>query len=288
MHKYRSDNTTKGTGLFILAIMMSQSILAQPAGLADPRPIPRLENGQPSFTPPAGEMGVWNRGDYRSIIPETPEQVALRNRGRVREDPSGLKPNFSDVPFQPWAQELYMWRQEHEIEPYGRCKPTGGYRNMVVPYGTDIVQVPDEQRMYIFQTGGSHSFRTIYLDGRAHPEDLEPSYGGHSVGHWEGDTLIIDTVGFNERGWIDAYGAPTTKMLHLTERLSRLDFGTFSYEMIIDDPGAYTDTWSTGMLMRWTPERETFQFLCQDGNLAQELMVGEGSSGIDRTSSIVP
>jgi hypothetical protein len=288
MHKYRSGKTTTGTGFFILAIVMSQSLSAQPAGLADPRPIPRLENGQISFQVPPGELGVWNRGDYRPIIPETPEQVALRNRGRNRDDPSGLKPNFSDVPFQPWAEELYMWRQEHEIEPYGRCKPTGGFRNMAVPYGTDIVQVPDEQRMYIFQTGGSHTFRTIYLDGRPHPEDLDPSYGGHSVGRWEGDTLIIDTVGINERGWIDAYGAPTTKLLHLTERIERLDFGTFSYEMIIDDPGAYTDTWSTGMLMRWTPERESFQFLCQDNNLAGELMVGEGSSGMDRTSSITP
>ena len=288
MHKYRSSKTTKCTGFFILAIIMTQSLLAQPAGLADPRPIPRLENGQISFQVPPGELGVWNRGDYREIIPDTPEQIALRNRGRVREDPSGLKPNFSEVPFQPWAEELYMWRQEHEIEPYGRCKPTGGYRNMAVPYGTDIVQVPDEQRMYIFQTGGSHSFRTIYLDGRDHPEDLDPSYGGHSIGRWEGDTLIIDTVGFNERGWIGAYGAPTTKLLHLTERIERLDFGTFTYEMIIDDPGAYTETWSTGMLMRWTPERESFQFLCQDNNLAGELMVGEGSSGMDRTSSITP
>ena len=265
-------------------------LLALPAtaqDVASGRPIPRLDDGTPDFAPP-GERGVWNRGDYRAIVPEEPHQVALRNRGRDREDPSGLKPKFSDVPFQPWAEQLYLWRQEHEIEPYGRCKPTGGFRNIAIPYGTDIVQVPEQQRMYIFHTGGSHSFRTIYLDGREHPADLDPSYGGHSVGHWEGDTLVIDTVGFNERGWIDAYGSPTTSKLHLVERITRLDADTLSYEIIIDDPGAYTDTWSTGMLMRWTPDRESFQFLCQDGNLAHELMVGEGSSGIDRTSQIVP
>ena len=90
------------------------------------------------------------------------------------------------------------------------------------------------------------------------------------------------------RRWIDAYGVPTTKQLHLVERLTRLDFNSMTYEMIVDDPGAYTDTWKTGMVMRWTPDVETFQFLCQDGNLAQELMVGGGSSGIDRTSPIVP
>lgn len=270
-----------------LLLILALPAAAQP-DVASARPIPRFDDGTVSFEAPPGEQGVWNRTDYRPIVPETLEQVALRNSGRNTGDPSGLKPLFSQVPFQPWAETLYLWRQQHEIEPYGRCKPTGGFRNMAIPYGTDIVQVPEEQRIYIFHTGGSHSFRTIYMDGRPHPEDLDPSYGGHSVGHWEGDTLVIDTVGFNERGWIDAYGAPTTKQLHLTERITRLDFDSLSYEMIIDDPGAYTDTWSTGMLMNWTPDRETFQFLCQDGNLAHELMVGEGSSGIDRTSSIVP
>jgi hypothetical protein len=181
-----------------------------------------------------------------------------------------------------------MYRLEHEIEPYGRCKPSGGMRNMSIPYGIDIVEVPEEKRLYLFHTGGSHSFRTVYTDGRSHPVDLDPSYGGHSVGHREGDTLVIDTIGFNERGWIDSRGIPNTTKLHLIERITRVDFDTLSYEMIVDDPGAYTATWKTGMLINWTPDQETFQFLCQDGNLADELMVGGGSTSIDRTSPIVP
>ncbi len=253
------------------------------------RPIPRLPYGDISFEAPPGESGVWNRGDYRSVVPDIKEHAALRNINRWDSpDPSGLKPLFTDVPFQPWARELYLWRQQHEIEPYGRCKPTGAYRNIVVPYGTDIVQAIDEEKIYIFFTGGFHGFRTIYMDGRPHPTDMDPSYGGHSVGRWEDDVLIIDTVGFNERGWIDAYGLPNTTKLHVTEKITRLDFETFSYQMIVDDPGAYTAPFSTGMLMHWRSDRESFQFLCQDGNLAQELMVGEGSSGIDRTSSIIP
>lgn len=280
----------KGTVRIALLALMPAfcgQLYAQEAASA--RPIPRLLNGEVSFESPPGESGVWNRGDYRSVLPETSEQAALRNINRWETpDPSGLKPLFSEVPFQPWARELYLWRQQHEIEPYGRCKPTGAFRNIAVPYGTDIVQAVDEKKIYIFHTGGSHSFRTIYMDGRPHPVDMDPSYGGHSVGHWEGDTLVIDTVGFNERGWIDAYGLPNTTQLHVTEKITRLDFDTLTYEMIVDDPGAYTGTFSTGMFMNWTPDRESFQFLCQDGNLAQELMVGEGSSGIDRTSSIIP
>jgi hypothetical protein len=274
----------------LLLAVLAQSLLAQQANQPANanRPIPRLPNGEISFAPP-GEKGVWDRGDYRPIVPENEDQTALRDRGRAAQgDPSELKPTFSEVPFQPWSKELYLWRQVHEIEPYGRCKPAGGFRDMAIPYGTDIVQDVEQKRIYIFHTGGSHNVRTIYMDGREHPRDLEPSYGGHSVGRWEGDVLVIDTVGFNERGWIDAYGTPTTKQLHLTERIKRLSFNQLSYELTIDDPGAYTQPWSTGMLMNWRPNRETFQVLCQDGNLAGQLMVGEGSSGIDRASPIVP
>ncbi len=254
------------------------------------RPIPRLPDGTVSLAPPQGENGVWDRQDYRAILPETEEQTALRDReGNNRDNgPEGLKPNYSAVPFQPWAESLYLYRQTHEGEPYTRCKPGGGYRNMATPYGTDIVQVPEEKRIYIFATGGPHTFRPIYMDGRAHPADLDLSYYGHSVGHWEGDTLVIDTVGINERGWLDARGIPNTKKAHLTERITRMDFNTLRYEMIIDDPGAYTKPWSTGMMMSWTPNRESFEFVCQDGNLAQELMIGAGNNLIDRTSPIVP
>ena len=275
----------------ILASPSAAQTAAQAAAAKDAnKPIPRLSDGHVSFEPPDGEKGVWNRQDYHAITPEKPDEIALRDRGGNGppvEGPEGLKPKVSAIPFQPWAKALWMYRQTHEIEPYARCKPAGGFRNMATPYGTEFVQVPDQQRMYIFQTGGPHSFRPIYMDGRAHPKDLDPSYYGHSVGKWEGDTLVVDTIGFNERGWIDAYGTPTTKQLHLTEKFTRLDFRTLRYEITIDDPGAFTAPFTTGMLMTYAPNREQFEYMCQDGNLASELMVGENIR-IDRTSPIVP
>lgn len=286
-----------GTALAVVCLLsltpwLAQASFAQNAARSGTvRPIPRLPDGTVSFAPPPGENGVWDRQDYRAILPETEEQTALRDRGgnnRRQNGPEGLKPNYSTVPFQPWAESLYLYRQTHEGEPYTRCKPGGGFRNMATPYGTDIVQVPEEKRIYIFATGGPHTFRPIYMDGRPHPADLDPSYYGHSVGHWEGDTLVVDTVGINERGWLDARGIPNTKQAHLTERITRMDFNTLRYEMIIDDPGAYTAPWSTGMLMSWTSNRESFEFVCQDGNLAHELMIGAGNVLIDRTSTIVP
>jgi hypothetical protein len=277
--------------VLVLASLLTQSSFAQTteAKAAAKRPIPRLPDGHPSFGPPPGEKGVWDRGDHRPFVPEKPEQIALRDRGgNDQGDPTGMKPKFSQVPFQPWARELTLYRQTHEIAPYTRCKPAGGFRNMASPYGTEFVQAPEQQRMYIFQTGGPHSFRPIYMDGRPHPKDLDPSYYGHSIGHWEGDTLVVDTVGFNERGWIDGYGSPTTTELHLVERFTRLDLTTMRYEITIDDPGAYTAPWTTGMLITFESDREQFEYVCQDGNLASELMIGSGNKKIDRSSAIVP
>ncbi len=277
--------------VLLLSPVLTLPALAQDfdAAAAAVQPTPRFSDGQVNLQVLAGEKGVWNRQDYRLILAETEEQTADRDlRGGRDDGPPGLKPKFSEVPFQPWAESLFIYRQTHEIEPYTRCKPAGGARNMATPYGTEFVQARDEQRIFIFQTGGPHSFRPIYMDGRAHPEDLDPSYYGHSVGRWEGDVLVIDTVGFNERGWIGARGAPTTKQLHLVERISRPDYDTLRYEITIDDPGAYTAPWTTGMMMSWTPDREQFEYICQDGNLASELMIGAGNTVIDRGSRIVP
>ena len=112
--------------------------------------------------------------------------------------------------------------------------------------------------------------------GRPHPkrEDLVPSYHGHSVGHWEGDTLVIDTVGFNERFWLDRAPVAHTEQLHLIERINRVDFNTMKYEVTIDDPGAYTAPWTTAMGMRWSPGTEVFEYICQENNQSPEGMVG--------------
>jgi hypothetical protein len=272
---------------------MSQRTSAQggqkPA--APPRPAPRTADGRINFGSPPGQKGTWAGVDNRMLLPEKPEQVGARdgNTSLNPPEPGAFpKPKFSEVPFQPWARGLYLYRTNHEFEPYTRCKPAGGSRMVATAYGTDFIDVPEQKRIYITQTGGPHSFRPIFMDGRPHPTDWDPTYYGHSVGHWEGDTLVIDTVGFNERSWIDHRGLPTTEALHLTERITRPDFNTLRYEMTIDDPGAYTKPFTTGMFFRWSNNAEQFEFLCQDGNLAPILMIGGENIKAQRTSRVAP
>ncbi|MDR2212703.1 MAG: hypothetical protein LBE21_03635 [Pseudomonadales bacterium] len=192
------------------------------------------------------------------------------------------------VPFQPWSRTLYDARQIHELEPHARCKPSGVARQFLTPYGVEFVEMKEAGRVYIFDIGGPHTYRTIYMDGRSHPTDLEHTNYGHSVGWWEGDTLVVDTVGFNEDFWLDRRGLPHTEQLHTIERFTRTNDRTIDYRVTVDDPKTYTAQWEGGFNLRWNPGVELFEYSCQQANYAHELMVGQEGSTVDRSSPIVP
>jgi hypothetical protein len=191
------------------------------------------------------------------------------------------------VPFKPWARAVYDDRQAHELEPHTRCKPSGVARQFLTPYGVEFVELPELQRLYIFDVGGPHTYRTVYMDGRSHPAKLMPSFYGHSIGWWEGDTLVIDTKGFNEGFWLDRRGLPHTDALHTIERFTRVDSASIRYEVTVDDSGAYTAPWTARFNLRWENGTELFEYVCQQANYAITLMVGDQES-VDRTSPIIP
>ena len=168
----------------------------------DTRPAPRWPDGRINLgAVPGAEMGSWDA---------TPTSIPLARADAASDfglfaadmsvptDPFlAAKPKLSQIPFQPWARSLFAARVLTRQEPYTRCKPSGAFRQVATAYGTQFVNFPELKQFIIFQTGGSHSFRTIYMDGRQHPKDLAPSYYGHSIGVFEGDTLVVDTVGYN-------------------------------------------------------------------------------------------
>lgn len=179
-------------------------------------------------------------------------------------------PRPGDVPFQPWARALYEYRQTSFgiNSPLVACKPAGGPAFFNSP-GFDIVSAPELEKIFILNIAGPHSWRVVYMDGRSHPEDLRPTFLGHSIGRWEGDTLVIDSVGFNEKAWIQG-SYPTTSQLHLVERITRTTLGGLDYEVTIEDPGAYTEPWSGGWSINergsssWIDGGEMFEYICQD------------------------
>ena len=191
------------------------------------------------------------------------------------------------VPFQPWARAVYDDRQKNELEPHTRCKPSGVARQCLTPYGVEFVDLAELQRVYIFDVGGPHTYRTVYMDGRPHPRALTPSFYGHSIGWWDGDTLNVDTVGYNEAFWLDRRGLPHTEALHTLEKFTRVNQATVKYEVTVEDPGAYTAPWTTTFNLRRENGQELFEYVCQQANYAGELMVGERTS-VDRKTDIIP
>jgi hypothetical protein len=246
------------------------------------RPTPRHPDGRVDLGPYPGEVGMWLPFHGVTERVANPDDISEEVLAQYSE-----RPRISDVPLQPWARALYNYRRSNQFEPHTRCKPSGGPRQFLTPYGVEFVDLPELKRIFIIDLGGPHSYRVIYMDGRGHPRDLAPSYYGHSIGHWEQDTLVVDTRGYNEGFWFDRTGLPHTDRLHLIERFTRTDSKTLKYEVVIDDPGAYTKTWSGGFLLGWEPEQELFEYICQDNNTASELLVGSQES-INRQTPIVP
>lgn len=206
--------------------------------------------------------------DGRVNLGATPEH---KGYWEVRPGLGGM-PRPDDVPFLPWARALYQYRTSSADlhPPLVSCKPAVGPSFFNAP-GFEIVDVPELRSIFLLNIAGPHSWRVVHMDGRSHPprETLRPTFFGHSIGRWDGDTLVIDTVGINEKQWV-AGAYPTTDRLHLVERISRPTLRTLVYEATIDDPGAYTKPWTVRWMIdeksasSWIEDGEIFEFICQD------------------------
>ena len=167
---------------------------------ASTKPMPRMADGTINLGITSGEKGVW--------LPRDRSDLGRR---------STLAP-VETIPFQPWSRALYEDRQIHELEPHTRCHPSGAARQFQTPYGVDFVQIPDQKRLFIIDIGGPHTYRVVYMDGRPRPDEVPSSYG-HSIGHWERDTLVVETTGYSERFWLDRTGLPHTTNYELSNAL---------------------------------------------------------------------
>ena len=127
----------------------------------------------------------------------------------------------------------------------------------------------------LYETSTNEVFREVFTDGRPLPKDPQPSWKGYSVGRWEGDTMVVDTIGFNDRGWIDTgMGRPQTEALHVTERLRRRNAGTMEIGITIDDPKAYTKPWTVTVYQRVLLDTDLIEFICQENDKDGSHLIG--------------
>ena len=211
----------------------------------------------------------------------------MRARAKVPVGPSprtpGGKPDLSGVwatipeptvrtpaPLQPWAAQLARQRAESNRKdaPGNFCLPNSPIQ-LLIPFHYRFVQTP--ALIVMLQEFDTPGYRQIYLDGRGHPEDWNPAWYGHSIGKWEGDTMVVDTVGFNDRGWLGV--APQTEKLHVVERIRRPDFGHLEAQIVAEDSGAFTAPWKTAIHAGLLPDENILEFVCE--NNKPQHMVGK-------------
>jgi hypothetical protein len=175
-------------------------------------------------------------------------------------------------PFQQWAKDLRAQRvaDNQKDNPDANCLPMGFMQLHLHPQPRKIVQTP---QLIVIMYEGNQGLRQIFMDGRPLPivdENLQPWWYGYSVGHWEGDTLVVESVGFRDDGWLDVFGSPLTDKGKLTERWRRPDYGHLEIDVTVDDPKAYTKPFTVRVSHQLTVDQELIEFICNENEKSSQ------------------
>jgi hypothetical protein len=238
------------------------------AGVADgqwlnyPTPgLPRTPDGKPNLSAPAPRTadgkpdlsGIWQINDL--------QRGSQRHFFDLAVD---LKPDA--VVMLPWAAALQKQREDdlHKDHPWARCIPPSPPGSSMLLHPFKILQTPLLTAILHEMPSGS-IFRQIFTDGRPLPKEYEPTWMGYSIGKWDGDTLVVDTIGFHDKGWLDAgKGRPHSDQLHLVERFRRRDIGHIDVEININDPKTYAKPWTVNIGLELVPDTELIEGVCEN------------------------
>jgi hypothetical protein len=234
-----------------IVVLMTTPVLAQWVNVP-PTPVPRTADGKPDLSAPAPRLpdgkpdlsGIW-----------------MAPTGYLRNLALNVQ---EDVPFLPWAKALYderaagkFWREE----PDANCLPQGVPKVLFAPAPWRIIQTPG---IIFFVHEAFNLWWQAFTDGRqfAPHDDVSPTWHGYSTAKWEGDTLVVDSRGFNGNVWLDQLGKPSTEALHVTTRFRRKDFGKMDIQVTIDDPKAYSKPWGNTVEVTLLPNTQLMEFIC--------------------------
>jgi hypothetical protein len=213
--------------------------------------IPRLADGAPDLKAPAPKTSD-GTPDFSGIW-KTPTGRYLAN----------LAADGVEVSMQPWAEKVYRERQAN----FGRDRPSAAcLPHSVTDFDAHITprKIVQTKDLLVMLFEGYHTFRQIPTDGRAFPREVEPAWFGYSVGKWERDTLVVETVGVNEKTWLDDAGHPHSDALRIHERFRRTDFGHMTVQITIDDPKAYLKPWTVSFGWELMPDTDLLDWVCEN------------------------
>lgn len=243
--------------------------------------IPRLQNGAPDLAAPAPQSpeghpdltGIWqaNLGSYSLL---------------------NLAVDLKAGETQPWAARLFQDRSENYIRdnPFLRCMPGTGPSVTLGTLGMfRVIQTPGIIAMLPEGYWGPASYRTIFTDGRSLPANPSPTWQGYSVGRWEGDSLVVESVGFNDQTWLDLGGHPHSESLQITERFRRRDFGHIDVQVTFRDPTIYARPWTIPATLNLVTDTELIEYVCNENERSvQHLVVTEADRQRFRNKILLP
>ena len=249
-------------------LLLPVSLCAQWLNFPTPE-IPRTADGKPNLTAP---------------LPRTPDgKPELSGMWQAEINPYrfDLIQDLKDeaIFFRPAAEAIFMERVKdfHRDDPVTNCLPTGPSEMLNAMYR--IIQTPT--LVALLYESGTGRYRQIYMDGRKLPEDPMPTWLGYSVGRWEGDTLVVESAGFNDRTWLDRVGHPHSEKLRVTERFRRVDFGHIQFQIIYDDPETLAKPLSLSLAMNFAADTDMLENVCNEGNIDKIHLVGTGTGGVE-------
>ncbi len=261
-------NLSPAFRMFLLILALMEIVPSTAMAQWDPYPwknMPRTADGKVDMKAPPrrasdGKVdlsGFWMPGDN------------VRHLLNLATD---LKPE--EVPLQPWAAALYKERIDNngKDHPGVRCLPSGIPEKNNIPDGLKVVQTPE---VLLFLYESRTIYRQVFTDGRPLPKDPQPTWMGYSVGRWEGDTFVVETIGQNGKTWLDMRGLPGTEALRVVERYTRPTIGHIDIDVTIDDPMAYTKPWSVKLGWNLVPDTDLIESICEENSKDLPHMVGK-------------
>ena len=253
------------TAATVLLLLTASTESAPAQWLNYPTPgIPRTPDGKPNLSAPTPRTrdgkpdlsGIWGWEDNRPCPPEGCPDA------KVGQEFFNIGWSLKDgLPYQPWAADLVKARRAANAkdDPQSRCLPRGALRIFTDGTFKKIVQLPG---LVVILAERNATYRQIFTDGRPLPADPNPSWNGYSSGKWQGDTLIVQTIGFRDDMWLDTWGSPLTNAAKVTERFRRLNFGKLEIEITVNDPTAYTKPWTIQLNQPLVADTEMLDYIC--------------------------
>jgi hypothetical protein len=260
----------------LLAAVLAIPLSAQWLNYPTPG-IPRTADGKPNLSAPAPRAadgkpdlsGVWDSDNKPPCPPAGCDDT--RSVREFLEIGATLK---DGLPYRPGMAELAKARRQppKTDEPITRCLPIGIVERYTHATFRKIVQIPG---LLLILNEYNKSYRQIFTDGRPLPVDPVPGFDGYSVGKWDGNTLVVESTGFREGIWLDAFGDPMTDAAKITERFRRVDFGHMEIEITVDDPKAYTKPWTVKLFQIPMPDTDLIDYICAENEKDVQHMVAK-------------